>query len=425
MSVEFVHASDIEIGRRQREEFKQTSLEELRDSILDVGLIHAPVVSNDMQLAAGERRLRALALTEGKPYRYGDAELCYPEVPVHMVPVADPRTLAKIELDENLRRENLTAMEEARAIATLHGLATEVHPGQTMKDTSEDLAKLEGHEPRKSDEVRVANSILVEQFKDDPEVQKAAKVSLNRAAKVARKKMEIQLSRVLGGTEFLQEDEFFEVRCGDAKGILQEYQSNPFDILLFDPPYGVGADSFGEQAMDLGHQYDDDWLTARDLVESIISAPIYKDQAHALMFCSYDKFQIWKEIYHDNNWRPWPRPLIWSKGQQAHAPRPGFGPRYSYECVLFAARGDRQVRETINDVIHCPPPKDKIHAAEKPADLLAELIRFVASPGDRLVDPTCGSGPIFTAARGKELFVTGIELSADYAAIAQGRAKER
>lgn len=421
MSLEFLSAEEIIVNERQRKDFKQRDLEDLAASIRKVGLIHAPVVNSQMQLVAGERRLKALAMVGS--FRYGEVDCVYPEVPTHCIPESDPATLFEIELEENLRRVNLTPMEEAAAIASLHNFKVEVVPSTTIKEVAHEVAQIEGREPTSHDEVRVAQSVLVEQFKDDPEVQAAGKVSLAKAFKVAKKKMEIDITRALGGMESASPDDFFEVIQGDCVQVLKGFDDKSVDILLFDPPYGVGADSFGEQAMDLGHQYKDDWEHAEQLIGSIINSPCYKDQAHALMFCSFDRWFELVKLYNEANWKVWPRPFIWFKGQQAHAPRPGFGPRYSYECVLFASRGNRGVQQTINDVFSHPAKRDKIHAAEKPAELLAALIDFVALPGDRILDPTVGSGSIFTAARGKEVYVTGIELSEDYAAIARSRAR--
>lgn len=429
MTQTVVHAKDIHCEERQRKEFKDKPLEDLAASILRVGLIHAPVITTDGTLVAGERRLRALALTEASgSFRYGGGEFTYPEIPVHIIPTPNDRLLFEIELEENIRRVNLTPMEEANAIAALHRLRLEDHPGQTRKDTAQEIALLEGKpEAKATDEVRVAQSLIVEQFKDDPEVQKAAKVSLAKAAKVAGKKMEIELVKALQGAEGLAADmdAMFMVYPGDCIEVMQGLDDESFDVLLFDPPYGVGADKFGEQAMDLGHQYKDDWESAKTLISDILASAsrVLKPNAHILMFCTFETFEYWRKAYVHYGFKVWPRPLIWSKGQQAHAPVPDYGPRYSYECILFAARGRRKINKLINDVIAVPAVRDKLHAAEKPAELLATLIDFVAAPGSTILDPTCGSGSIFTAAKGKEVYVTGIELEPNSYAIAKERAK--
>ena len=430
MTHTLVHAEDIHYETRQRKEFKDKPLADLAESILRVGLIHAPVITTGGVLVAGERRLRALAITEGRgSFRYGDGEFTYPEIPVNIVPTPDPRLLFEIELEENLRRVNLTPMEEAAAISALHHLRLEDHPEQTKKDTAKEIATLAGKPEAKSvDEVKVANSILVEAYKDDPEVQKAAKVSLNKAAKVAKKKMEIELIKSIQGLDGSKTARYsmFMIYPGDCLEIMRSsFKESTFDILFFDPPYGVDADKFGEQAHDLGHQYKDDWASAKKLITEIlqIGKQVLKPDCHVLMFLPFETFNYWSKVYDSLGFKVWPRPLIWSKGQQAHALVPDYGPRYSYECVLFAARGKRKINKLVNDVFSIPAVRDKIHAAEKPSELLANLIDFVARPGDSILDPTCGSGSIFTAAKGKEIYVTGIELEPNAFAVARERAK--
>lgn len=423
-----IHAEDIRVIDRQRKEFKEKELKDLADSIKDVGLIHAPVVNElSGRLIAGERRLKALALIKGE-YKYGNDTYLYPDIPVHLIAREDENLLFKIELEENLRRVNLTPMEEAAAIAKLHKVRTSAKPDQTMRDTAQEVVALVGKKPTSHDETRVADALLIDQFKDDPEVQAAAKVSMRKAGKVARKKMEIDFLRALDyGEQEANPNPMFHVYPGDCMEIMKDFEDEYFDILLFDPPYGINADKFGEQAMDLGHQYKDDNAGALDLIGGILkeSKRILKPNAHVLMFCAFEQFYQWKTIYEQRDFFVWPRPLIWAKGQQSHVPVPDYGPRYSYECILFASRGKRKINTLINDVISCPPTRDKIHAAEKPQELLGTLIDFVGRPGDKILDPTVGSGSIFRAARDREVYVTGIELNPDYYLVAKSRAEEK
>lgn len=423
MTHRVIRAESLFIGDRQREDFNPEAIDELCASIERVGLIHAPVVKpvdgDRFQLIVGERRIRALALTKG--YKYGKAEYTFPEIPVHVVYEEDPRVLFEIELEENIRRVNLSAMEKAQAIAKLHSVRLEANPQHTRKDTAEEVAKLEDKEVSSNDLVIVADSILVDSFKDDEEVQKAAKTGgLAKAAKVAKKKLELLFNSAL--SDDVQTDTAFTVIHGNAFDILPTLPPASFDILLFDPPYGVGADTFGEQAEALGHQYKDDENTATEFLVNVISrTPYLKPECHVLMFCSPDLFNSWKDLYEYYYFDVWPRPLIWDKGT-GHLPVPDRGPRYTYETILFASRGRRKISQVIHDVLRYPAVRDKLHAAEKPAALFAALLDFVGRPGDRVLDPCCGSGPIFTGARGKEISVVGIEQVKEYADLAKTRA---
>ena len=421
-----IQAKDIHVGERQRKDFKEKSLVDLADSILRVGLIHAPVLTPDYKVVAGERRLRAMALTEKRgSFTYGDSEYEYPKVPVHIIKRDDPNILFEIELEENLRRVDLTPMEEAAALAKLHHIRLAVDPKQTRKDTAKEVAGMQGREAKWADEMKVADALIVDQFKDDPEVVKAAKTSLARAARVAKKKMEIDLLRALEGTDKIPANKMFTLYAGSAEEILPTLEDESFDILLFDPPYGRDANKFGDQAMDLGHQYSDKLEDSISLINFITSEclRLLKPDAHILMFCAFELFSYWKKSYEELSYQVWPRPIIWSKGQQSHVPVPDYGPRYSYECILFAQRGRRKINQLVNDVFSFSPVRDKIHAAEKPSELLAALIDFVAKPGDRILDPTVGSGSIFVGGRGKEVYITGIEVDPNAYIVAKERTK--
>jgi DNA modification methylase len=93
-------------------------------------------------------------------------------------------------------------------------------------------------------------------------------------------------------------------------------------------------------------------------------------------------------------------------------PRGGIhGPRRNYECVLYALRGDKRVNFVANDVIPIPSERGSKTAARKPVELYVELLRRSVLPGNRVLDPCCGSGPVFEAAERLECVATGIEIN--------------
>jgi ParB family transcriptional regulator, chromosome partitioning protein len=102
-----------------RQNFDEDALRELADSISQYGLIQ-PIVARKLpngfyQIIAGERRWRASRMA-------GLAE-----VPVRVIE-ADDRTTAELALVENLQRENLNPIEEAKGYKTLieeYGLTQE------------------------------------------------------------------------------------------------------------------------------------------------------------------------------------------------------------------------------------------------------------------------------------------------------------
>ncbi|MGX8692421.1 MAG: ParB/RepB/Spo0J family partition protein [Clostridia bacterium] len=112
--------SKVEPRREQpRERFDEQALQDLADSIAQYGLIQPITVrkleSGYYQIIAGERRWRAARLAG------------LSEVPVRVIEADDRRT-AELALVENLQRQDLNPMEEARGYQSLmqdYGLSQE------------------------------------------------------------------------------------------------------------------------------------------------------------------------------------------------------------------------------------------------------------------------------------------------------------
>lgn len=127
-SVVNVRLTDIEPNRTQpRKVFDQEALQELADSISKHGLIQPIVVrpeaNGTYRIIAGERRWRACRMA-------GLAE-----VPVAIKEI-DDRALMEMALIENLQREDLNAIEEAKGYKTLMDTY-----GLTQAEVSESVGK--------------------------------------------------------------------------------------------------------------------------------------------------------------------------------------------------------------------------------------------------------------------------------------------
>jgi site-specific DNA-methyltransferase (adenine-specific) len=95
-------------------------------------------------------------------------------------------------------------------------------------------------------------------------------------------------------------------------------------------------------------------------------------------------------------------------------PRPEHGPRRTYECILFASKGDRKILKVANDVLAYPNVAEKDHGAQKPVELFADLLSRSCYPGEQVLDPFMGSGTIFPAASKERLIATGCEINQEY-----------
>ena len=93
-----------------RQEFDESALEELKESVKRIGILQPLLVrklpSGSFELIAGERRLRA-------------AKLAGLETVPAMIREYSDAQISEIALIENIQRENLNAMEEAQAYSQL------------------------------------------------------------------------------------------------------------------------------------------------------------------------------------------------------------------------------------------------------------------------------------------------------------------
>ncbi len=93
-----------------RKEFDDTALEELKNSIIENGVIQPVTVCRDgdgYQLISGERRLRAVTLAGFK------------FIPAYIIEAADDSSKLELALIENIQREDLNAIEVALALKSL------------------------------------------------------------------------------------------------------------------------------------------------------------------------------------------------------------------------------------------------------------------------------------------------------------------
>ena len=407
---------------RHRKTFIEADIKDLATSISAHGLFHAPVVLADgVTLVAGGRRLRAItSLYEEKTtFSYNEIEVELGHIPVVKIATSSERGIREAELSENIDRVNLSWREKSSAVEELHRLRDDekqetTGKQQTKIETARELypedSDYRSIEAKLTD---VSKDLIAAQFMDDPEVAKAK--DRGEAIKIITKKIETKRRVDLGRKFDLSKGSgSHQIILGDAFEELPKIEKNQISCIITDPPYGIGADTFKNQAASK-HSYKDD-KEYGDAVAAFILDEGYrltKKRAHLYMFVDINKFLTWKALAEEFEWYVWPKPLIWFKGVNSGiAPRPSHGPRNTYEAIMYCIKGDKEVKmKNSVDVINIPHERGVDYAAHKPADVYAELIRRSCDPGDVVLDPVCGSGPIFGAAGKCRVTAIGIDNS--------------
>lgn len=404
---------------RQRRLFDPAKLHEFAEVITVQGLLHPIVLrleGENYTLVAGERRLRAITDLDALGGRYyHDGELIRAGcIPYTLLSDLDPLAAEEAELSENIHREALTWQERAAAHARLAALrAAQAQasgaPAPTVSDISKEVrGTIEGL-PRET----TRRELIVAKHLDNPAVRAAKTV--DEAFKILRKEETSAKHRELGaavGKTFSAE--LHSAIHADSINWMAECPAETFDCILTDPPYGMGADEFGDSGgLAAGaHGYEDNYETFMRCVTALAfeGYRIAKPQAHLYCFCDPDKFSQLKALMVEAGWNVFRTPLIWYKRLGMRAPWPEQGPQRKYEMLLYAVKGKRPILKMLGDVLDYAPDANLGHAAQKPVELFADLLGRSCLPGNSVLDPFAGSGTIFAAAHRFKLRATGVEM---------------
>ena len=383
-------------------------------------------------LVAGERRLRACEMLN-IPYQFTLDE----------VGEDNAYEIKRIELEENICREQLTWLEEDNAVEELHLLEQAEHGaarvgvrgGHSIKDTAEIMEESVG---------KVSESLKMSVFaRNSEEVRKAKTRS---EAKKIVKRLEEKIDRLDRMEKVLEEeaDEFQEgeevivtpesqmiffskkIHLGRMEEKLEMFEDGYFDVVFFDPPWRVGLDSVRKK----GGGTD-------DFSDKVVSPNIFILELKRRLALLYNKmakdshlyifFGVTKHVYvyhalEKVGFTVNRIPLIWHK-QGAHVTRtPDVWPGRSYEPIGFARKGSKNlVKKGASDLITTPmptPSMKKNHPSAKHPQIYLELLQRSCLPGDKVLDPMCGSGMMAVAAEALEpshkLKWEMIEKSADF-----------
>ena len=423
---------------RVRRDFSEHEIESLSQSIKEVGLLHPPVVEDDGTLLAGERRFRALSLlAERNETIHCNGKWLQPG----LIFTTNIRELSQVqrlqaEIDENTIRVDISWQEKAAATSRLHelrGLQKTLAGAGETQSFAETAAEVRGKplaEVSRKEAGDVRADLLVQTWIEKHPEDEAVANAKNRsdALRLIETRLEDERREALA-KQFLakRSGTGHSLEQGDMRLLLPQIPPGQFDCIITDPPWGVGAHSWDNQEALRQHSYLDDIHTFETIHEclAIEGFRICKPRAHLYLFCSFGHFDQLARQFRSAGWDVWPQPLIWFKGTNAGiAPRPEHGPRQCYECILFANKGDKRVLQLRPDVLSVPKPSQDQRAAEKPALLYWELLSRSCLPGDEVLDPCCGTGPLLPAANALRLRATCYDLAGDAIGLASSRLAE-
>lgn len=413
----------------QRKEYKD--IEELADSISRLGLIHPIVVDKDLRLVAGGRRLEAVKLLKlEKIWVTTKEELNEPE-------------RRAIELEENVKRKDLSWQDEALAVLELDKLLSELFPDKSRdaraayigykKSWYHELRKvgkaIQANHPRvlEASSAHAAYNILEreESRKEDNVLNKLYDELSNKVEEDLTCSETNPAQKQKGGLRVKAQPKVFQNE--NFIPWVQSYNGSRFNFIHCDFPYGINHDK-SDQGTDDGNwdSYSDSPEIYFQLIKHFcINRDKFMLPSCHIMFWFSMKFyeetiKIFSELAPEIeiNYMP----LIWHKTDNKGIVRDVTRtPRHVYETALWMSRGDRKIIRVVGDVYGAPTGKStSIHVSQKPVPVLRHFFQLAVDEYTELLDPTCGSGTAIQAAHDMGAKrVLGLEVNPEYCEAAQ------
>ena len=208
---------------------------------------------------------------------------------------------------------------------------------------------------------------------------------------------------------------------GDCLERMKEIESGSVDMILTDPPYGMGFQSnrrvSSEKFKKIKNDDNTDWLP------SFLSEcyRVMADDTSMYCFCSWHKIDLFKQevekLFKIKN------VIVWVKNNHGSGDLKGaYAPKY--ELVIYAHKGRSLFRnKRVADVMEFPKIHSSklLHPTEKNTGMLEVFIRNNSDEGQIVLDPFMGSGTTGVAAKNLNRKFIGIEMDLDYFNIALDR----
>lgn len=208
---------------------------------------------------------------------------------------------------------------------------------------------------------------------------------------------------------------------GDCLEVMRGIPDGSVDMVLTDPPYGVGYQSNRRTATEKFSKIAQDeglgWLC--EFCDQLHR--VMRNDTAAYVFCSWHNVDIFKQTLQKKF--KVKNLLVWVKNNHGSGDLKGaYAPKH--EFVFFVHKGRCLLRDGRRpDILEFSKVSGSkmVHPTEKPISMLERLILDASDIGASILDPFMGSGTTGVAAKNLNRKFIGIELDPDYFQIAKDR----
>jgi ParB/RepB/Spo0J family partition protein len=425
-----VEVKKVNPGARMRDEYG--NIEELKLSIQQKGLIQPialmkydePYEGYTHFLLAGGRRLRAYV------------ELKWKQIPARIYPDGlDGLEIRQIELEENIRRKDMSDAEKLKATKQIHDLWVSMYgektstgkgaSGHSLRDTAERLNISVG---KASMDVELAERLEempeLAKFGTAAEIRKAIK---NAKKKVVRDEKVEAYEAEMEGTEDSELLRMYEKSyiIGDFFQKIKNVPKETIDLVDLDIDYPMDIDEDSPQHLQAQEdkkkgvykvvsKKDFPTIMQRTLQECY---RVMKQDSWIIIWFGWEYFshiQQWAKLVGFNtSWYTGK----WYKGAgYGHTRNPYTYLGHTVEPFFYFRKGLADIRTPHADTFEFPPipPEQRLHPYEKPLPLMAAILDTFIDPGSRVLLPYAGSGNTLISAFKYKCHGIGFDTSEEY-----------
>ena len=407
------------------------NIDELAKSIAEHGLIQPLVLATELGhdepwelaeiiLVAGGRRLEALKRLNVTVLQHGVHYIWRDENAANST---DRLRLAAVELEENLRRKDLSWQEQIAAKQRLFDMMVAIH-GPASRGGQSSVAQQVGAAPtgfgvRKlaamlgesisttSTDLELARAIATMPTLKSAETKSAAQSRLKLIGTLAVMSTvaKAATAKAAAASPGVVKPRLWTLHKGDFRDNAPLVDNASVDLIVCDPPYGGDTDkTVNVEGGSLGQGYvssfDDSLASVEQLVNdlAIQSYRVLRPDRYAFFFFG---FQIYRQLVGALGAAGFQvdlAPFIWIKDTRyGHNPQTHY--MNNYEPVLVCRKGDaRLVRQAQLKAVAHASPKNRLHFVEKPLYLIQRYILDTTIEGATVLDWCAGTGTTGEAA---------------------------
>lgn len=402
-----MQVEDIDISRiivKDRARIDLGDIDELASQITAAGRLIQPIsVDQNYKLLAGGRRLAAVT------------KLGWSSIPAVIHRIDNKVDARRIELLENIARKDMNWVERAKLERLIFDMEVEADPKWSQRKQAEMLDVSSGAVNRR---LQLAEALaLIPELAEYPTEDDAWKELKKLEEEIVVQHMEKSTPK-----HVLSESEWAETayQVGDAFMGMGQCRDNSVDFAEVDPPYGVDIDirkgrnkTGGERIEEYNEIDADEYMTFFKKAATEVHR-ILKANSFAVFWYGMTWHAEVLDALRTVGFGVPDIPAIWNKGPpgQTASPDTTFGS--CYEPFFLVRKGKpKLVKAGHANVFNFDklPPARKIHATEKPIELLQEILSTTCFPGSSILCPFLGSGVTLRAAYSLGHTATGWDLS--------------